>query len=222
MQSEGEDGALTASIELPGEIETNDGEVADDGTVVFPATDGSGDAVAVQTLDDGSTRIQTVLASADSPHEFGYRMDGYQPHQSDTGEVIFMQEDGSYVPVAAPWAVDANGKNVPTSYEVRGDELFQVVHPDSTTAYPVVADPSWIWYGPIWGMKLNRSETFRVRDVAAAVGMCLAFTKKLPNVAIGCTVFGSYMVAQANIAQGIARGRAFSSPPHPFPASSCG
>lgn len=53
-----------------------------------------------------------------------------------------------------------------------------------------------------WGMKLTRAETSRVRDYAAALGMCAIFTNKLPKVAIACAVFGSYIVAQANIAQG--------------------
>ncbi|MFC7945047.1 hypothetical protein ACFUPZ_17480 [Microbacterium oxydans] len=190
------------AIELPDEIPISDGVVAEDGTVVFTADDRSGDAVAVQTLADGSTRIQTVLGGAESPHEFGYRMDGYQPYQSDTGEVIFLGKSGDYVPVAAPWATDANGAAVETRYEVRGDELFQVVTPSATTAYPVVADPSWIWNGPIWGMKLTRAETSRVRDYTAAVGMCGFFAKALPRVFQACAVFGSYIVAQAHIAQG--------------------
>jgi hypothetical protein len=197
-----EDGTRTASIELPGEIPLAEGVVTDDGTVVYSAEDSSGDAVAVQSLADGSTRIQTVIGSPTSPHEFGYRMDGYQPYQSDTGEVIFLDEAGNYVPVAAPWAVDANGNAVPTSYEVRGDELFQIVSPDADATYPLVADPSWIWNGPIWGMKLNRAETSRVRDYASAVFMCGAFLGKLPKVGWACGTFAGYMVAQANIAQG--------------------
>lgn len=194
--------AESRGIELPSEIPISEGVVTADGTVVFEADDRSGDAVAVQTLADGSTRIQTVIGGATSPHEFGYRMDGYQPYQSDTGEVIFLNEAGDYVPVAAPWAVDANGKSVPTFYEVRGDQLFQVVAPGAETVYPVVADPSWIWNGPIWGMKLNRAETSRVRDYAAALAMCGSFLKKLPRVGRACAAFGGYMVAQANIAQG--------------------
>jgi hypothetical protein len=49
-------------------------------------------------------------------------------------------------------------------------------------------------------MKLTRSETSRVRNYAAAMGMCALFTKKIAIRA--CGVFGSYIVAQANIAEG--------------------
>lgn len=143
-----------------------------------------------------------MIGAADSAHEFGYRMDGYQPYQSDTGEVVFVNATGDFVPLAAPWATDANGRDVQTRYEVRGDEVFQVVTPDAATAYPVVADPSWMWAGPAWGMKLTRAETSRVRDYASALGMCAAFTNKLPKVAVACAVFGSYIMAQASIAEG--------------------
>ncbi|MDH5133839.1 MULTISPECIES: hypothetical protein [unclassified Microbacterium] len=123
------DGEQAASIALPDELPVDAGVVAADGTVVYAADDGSNDAVTVQTLEDGSTRVQTVIGSADSAREFGYRMDGYQPYQSDTGEVIFIDGQNDAVPVAAPWATDADGRAVPTRYEVRGDELFQVVFP---------------------------------------------------------------------------------------------
>ncbi|WP_307295064.1 hypothetical protein [Microbacterium natoriense] len=196
------EGEQAARIELPDEVSVGDGVVANDGTVVYAANDDSGDAVAVQTLADGSTRIQTVIGTADSAHEFGYQMDGYHPYQSDTGEVVFVDDSGNVVPVGAPWARDVSGQPVQTGYEIRGDELFQVVTPDASTVYPVVADPTWMWAGPAWGMKLTRAETSRVRDYAAALGMCATFTNKLPKVAIACAVFGSYIVAQANIAQG--------------------
>lgn len=50
--------------------------------------------------------------------------------------------------LAAPWAVDANGKSVPTHYEINGTTVNQVVDTTPDTAYPVTADPSvawWVW-----------------------------------------------------------------------------
>ena len=45
----------------------------------------------------------------------------------------------------APWAVDADGNDVPTHFEVDGNTLTQIVETDETTAYPVVADPDLTW-----------------------------------------------------------------------------
>ncbi|AWB88992.1 hypothetical protein C2138_05045 [Salinibacterium hongtaonis] len=48
--------------------------------------------------------------------------------------------------IAAPWAVDANGRQIDTHYELVGNELIQVVeHNQPGVAYPVVADPTFWW-----------------------------------------------------------------------------
>lgn len=195
------EGQIETTISLPTDtLNVGRGEVAEDGTVVYSAVD-SEDAIAVQTLADGSTRVQTVIGGPSSPHSFGYRLDGFTPALSSTGEAMFINEDGQFVPVAAPWAVDADGVNVETYYSVRGDELVQTVVPNATTRYPIVADPSWVWIGAGWGMKLTRTETSNVRNYAAASGMCAIFTRGAPGVAIGCAVYSSYMQLQANLAQ---------------------
>ena len=46
--------------------------------------------------------------------------------------------------VAPAWAVDANGTNLETHYEVDGNTITQVV--ETNTAYPVTADPNWLWW----------------------------------------------------------------------------
>ncbi|MFD7665659.1 helicase HerA domain-containing protein [Streptomyces sp. NPDC059788] len=45
---------------------------------------------------------------------------------------------------AAPWAKDAHGNPVPTSYRVDGSTLVQSVRIADSTAFPVVADPKWL------------------------------------------------------------------------------
>lgn len=197
-----DDAGNRVSLGLPDELTVGKGVVADDGTVVYADATQPGDAVAVQTLSDGSTRVQTVIAGADSPHEFSYSLSGYMPAVSDRGEAMFYKADGDFVPVAAAWARDANGNDVPTSYEVRGGKLVQLVEPTADTVYPIVADPSWVWIGAGWGMKLTRTETSRSRDYAAAVGMCGIFARSAPGFTVGCSVWGSYVQLQANLAQG--------------------
>ena len=44
----------------------------------------------------------------------------------------------------APWAVDADGQELPTAYEVIGDKLVQTVETDGAS-YPIVADPSYTY-----------------------------------------------------------------------------
>ena len=75
--------------------------------------------------------------------------------------------------IEAPWALDAQGNAVPTSYEVRGMTLVQTVEHQGA-AYPVVADPSFscgFMYCTIWH---NRWETRQIANhgwtVALACG----------------------------------------------------
>lgn len=48
--------------------------------------------------------------------------------------------------IAAPWAVDAEGRSLPTRYVLDGQVLRQVIETDESTRYPVTADPSFWWY----------------------------------------------------------------------------
>ncbi|WBU37191.1 hypothetical protein [Homoserinibacter sp. YIM 151385] len=192
----------TVNLALPDEFPLGAGRPASDGTVVYPARDRTGDALAVQLLDDGSTRVQTIIGSSDSVHEFGYSIEGYVPVSDDTGEQFgFLGQDGQFVPLGEAWARDAGGNAVATNYEIRGNEIVQVIGRDATAEYPVVADPVWIWMYAGYGAKLNRYETKKVRDYGIALGMCGALAKRFPNFVVACTAYAAYMVAQANLAE---------------------
>jgi hypothetical protein len=82
--------------------------------------------------------------------------------------------------VDAPWAKDANGKSLPTHYQVQGQTIRQVV--DFTgAAFPVVADPK-ITYG--WGVYLGLwgAEIKAVISALAVGGFAgCTFVNKLPT-----------------------------------------
>ena len=96
---------------------------------------------------DGSVQIATVIDSASSPSDYTYTFNGAEGssfRMEDDGSVSLIGADGKWLGgVAAPWAKDANGNNLPTSYSIDGNKLTQHVSFDSTTAFPVVADPWW-------------------------------------------------------------------------------
>lgn len=96
---------------------------------------------------DGSVQIATVIDSASSPSDYTYTFNGAEGSSfkmEDDGSVSLIGADGKWLGgIAAPWAKDANGKNVPTSYSIDGNKLTQHVSFDSTTAFPIVADPWW-------------------------------------------------------------------------------
>ena len=133
-------------------------------------------AVAAQADTTGAREVVTITGDA-APSTYDF------PISLPTGASLVANPDGSYSiikslgtgvteqlgTIAAPWAKDANGNSVPTSYSVQGDTLVQTVDFTSSTAFPVVVDPSvsygWLiyvhythsevgsalWQGAIWG-----------------------------------------------------------------------
>ncbi|MDR1440958.1 MAG: hypothetical protein LBJ02_00950 [Bifidobacteriaceae bacterium] len=133
------------AIGLPDEVTAEKAVVAPDGSVVYEASD-KGASVVVQTLDNGSVRLQTVSPDANSAKEFSYSFGaGVTPVIQKDGSVRLVEKkkgvDTTVGTVAPAWAFDANGASVPTHYEVVGSDLVQVIEPSANAAYPIVADP---------------------------------------------------------------------------------
>ncbi len=63
--------------------------------------------------------------------------------QADGSIRFFDAEGGEAGGIAPPWALDAEGKKVPTSFALDGDTLIQTVDHDGA-AYPAIADPFWM------------------------------------------------------------------------------
>lgn len=135
----------TVAISLPEQVSTENGQVSESGAVVYP-DDGAGVDVVVQPVEDGSVRINTVVHEADSPHQFTYQLslpDSATLQQQQDGSIAILNGPTFIGGVAAPWATDAAGNDVPTTYQINGHALTQHVQPTPETQYPIVADP-WI------------------------------------------------------------------------------
>lgn len=168
------------------------------GTVSYPNAAADGADLAVQSTENGIRALVTIK-DAHAPKEYRF------PLALPQGATAEPQADGSIAVVmngdrlgafAAPWAKDAAGKPIPTSYRIDGDTLVQTVAFDGGTSFPVVADPHYTW-GIITGtVYFNKTET---RDLAygggAAIAILGAITKVMP-----VTVSGIAVTATANIA----------------------
>jgi hypothetical protein len=135
------------AVSLPNGSSFVNAKVAGDDSVVYTSPEQATD-VAVQAFED-SARILTVLKGVDSPSEYSYTVTlptGGKIEKMDNGAVFVLDSQGSMVGgFAAPWAVDNDGKAIPTHYEIRGNTVVQVVeHLTNNASYPVVADP---WFG---------------------------------------------------------------------------
>jgi hypothetical protein len=128
-------------IGLPANANRAVASQAHDGTVAYS---GDNSTTAVQALGSG-VRILTVIESNSAPTEFVYAVgapSGRLSLQPDGG-VWVLGADGSLLGgFMKPWAKDHNGADVPTRFDIRGNNLVQVVdHQSPSVVYPVVADP---------------------------------------------------------------------------------
>lgn len=114
-------------------------------TTVFDGA-APGAQVGVQPTAHG-VRVLVHIDSAEAPERYPFAMSGDIAHlkQEADGSVSGYDADGQLVTHIAPaWARDANGRDVPTLYEIEGTTLVQVVkHRGGDWAYGITADPDW-------------------------------------------------------------------------------
>ena len=98
-------------------------------------------------IDPVDTGVRMASVSTDDGHgtqTFDYALGlpaGAGAHLTQTGAVEVTRADGSaLVTIAAPWARDAAGTSLPTSYSLDGATLTQTVDTRGAV-FPVVADP---------------------------------------------------------------------------------
>ncbi|MEL7978365.1 hypothetical protein AAG589_21040 [Isoptericola sp. F-RaC21] len=187
-QGEGTDPDTQLEVPLPEEVTVESPTVADDGTVFYDGVEDSTD-VAVQSLDDGSVRLQTIIPEGDGgTHRYTYDFgEDSRILQGEAGE-IFVEQNGDIVAeVATPWAYDADGVAVPTNYIVDEHTIVQEISPSSDTAYPVVADPKFIkgyngWFGGSFvAARFTISETIRIAAGGGAAGAIGTLIGMVPN-----------------------------------------
>ena len=131
----------------------------------------------VRSLPQGVQALALLRGSA-APSDVAFRVDGagLTLTPDKLGGVVVTRGSVPLGRIHAPWAVDATGRSLPTSYHVRGQTVIQ--HVDTASAvYPVVADPHFTfgWTGAT--AYFNRQET---RDIAFGLGGTAAAAILLP------------------------------------------
>jgi hypothetical protein len=189
---------VALEIGLPFADAAKDAAVVD-GVMVYDNNNGSTTTPLVH--EDGSVQILTTIADASAPTEYEYDLslgEGSSLSIAPDGGAVIQDSEGAVVGVVAmPWAYDATGSPVPTHYVVDGDALVQVIEHDSSTAYPVVGDPS-ISFG--WAIYVKYSKA-DVKTVTTGLGsninnnaaFGLILCGKIPHWAAkaGCALVGN-------------------------------
>jgi len=189
------------AIGLPFADVAGDAEVVD-GVMVYD--NGNGSSTTPLAHADGSVQILTTITGTSAPTEYTYVVDaasGGRLVLTEDGGVDVVGADGFVVShVLAPWAVDAEGRSVPTRFSINGDALTQTIDHGVATAYPVVADPKFTstW----WNKTLYFSKTESAVVVAGgATAAWIAHYFGLPGAVISgvlaayASAFGIYTAA---------------------------
>ncbi|WP_299954699.1 hypothetical protein [uncultured Modestobacter sp.] len=170
------------------------------GTTVVGDSD---ETIAIQSTPDGF-RMMSVLADASSATSTTYDVelpDGASLVVDPLGGVVVQRDGVATGRFNAPWAVDANGKQLDTSYSVAGSQITQTF--DTTGAvFPVVADPHYTW-GIITGtVYFNKSETQKVAASSAFIAGMGAFAPPPFNVLFVASAGSISLAAAWAIADG--------------------
>lgn len=206
------EGAEVVSFTLPDAGRLADAAVADDGSVTYLG-DAKTPSVNVSPAEH-ALRVTTVIESAAQTQRFSY---DFGP-----GAVVELQEDGGAIAyvietvtdpetgetadaekivanIAAPWAKDAKGVDVPTRYLASGSVLTQVVsHVKGKHEYPVVADPTFDRPNIFqYRVRFNRAETATIASAGSGVIASIGCFSMLPV----CVLAGGVIWWNASVAQ---------------------
>ncbi|PFG43031.1 uncharacterized protein DUF2599 [Isoptericola jiangsuensis] len=137
-------GFASINIGLPNSAQADDVEYGDLDIATYDNNDGSKTVPIVNP--DGAVQITTVISGPEAPARYVYPITmpaGAELVDAGDGYFAVVQADSTPLAMIEPaWALDANGNDVATRYEVEGHSLVQVVEHGDGTAYPVVADPA--------------------------------------------------------------------------------
>lgn len=105
----------------------------------------SGFSTVATAGDDGTVSVGTIIESQSAPSEFTYEISSNgEPAvmtQLEDGTVDVFTAEGELLTHFRPaWAVDAEGRDVPTFYTINDGEITQTVEHEGYS-YPIVANP---------------------------------------------------------------------------------
>ena len=174
-------------------------EVKDHGVTVSPATskDGKSLRTLVQDTAVGVAALAVLEEGQSSAVFHGMLPAGSKVTPATGGDHQVLTPDGTTLTVKAPWARDAAGKSLPTSYTFAAGQITQNV--DTTSAsFPVVADPTVIisLVDP-FGQRVHfsRAETLMLAGVVGAANRGLRACGMVSNAlsnAHGLVVYSSF------------------------------
>lgn len=151
--------------------------------------------VGVQVTSEGDPRLLVIIDSSEAPSTFDFPiglLEDSHLHKLASGEVAIVNPNGVILGAfQVPFAVDADGRSVPTHFEVSGHTLVQVVDHESSSnfTYPIVADPYFLdqWMNDAefsfckWPSRFNICNNARIKSDAALARATALYPSSLHN-----------------------------------------
>jgi NHL repeat len=144
---------------------------AGDATAFFPNIRTDSD-VAITATPTG-VETYTQLRSPDAPRSEVLDLtvpDNGHLTATDAGGAEVVDADGEVLlAVSAPWAIDAEGDQVPAALEVAGNSIIVTVDPPADAVYPILVDPIYesfhftLMTGAYWDWVASSNPGFRAR-----------------------------------------------------------
>jgi sugar lactone lactonase YvrE len=130
-----------------GDVERQASEIGDS-SAFYPNVREETDVVVTATPTGVET--YTHLRSPDAPRQETFDLDlpqGSSLTRTPSGGAEVTSADGTPIlTVQAPWAIDAEGTQVPAALDVEGHSVTVSVAPAADAAYPILVDPLWEGY----------------------------------------------------------------------------
>lgn len=132
--------------------DNSDSYATKNGTIVYPNDEKA--TLAIQPVENG---VRNIIYIKSYTEQKDYKFDitvpegsklvtsaDYLGEEFDTEEVFVVNQENTITSIIAPpWAKDANGNDIETSYFVKGNTLTQSIDFNKDTAFPIVADPNF-------------------------------------------------------------------------------
>ena len=171
------------------------GDIIPSGVSVLVEDDNAG-LVILEAEDRSSLMALIVIESAEAATEYRFENAvpaGHAARLHADGSVRFYDADGNESGgIVAPWALDAEGAAVPTSYTLDRTTLVQTVEHEGA-AYPVIADP---WWAPV----------VVVVAVGACAGSVFCAAMATAAVSLGPLVAGTAWRNRGSLTSGTSNG----------------
>lgn len=123
--------------------------------------------IVFESLGDTKFRALIKIDRPGAPERYDFEIRGAtQLKLLPDGSVFAFDSTGAVVAtIEKPWAKDANGKAVPTRFEINRTTVTQIVnHRAGDFAYTITADPTCEYHWHYLQVNLTRRETRRLRE----------------------------------------------------------